>query len=129
MDDECVLCNRLVRWIAHADHQDKFRITGLKGKTGMSLLKQYGKENTNSDSLVLIEQDKLFEASEAAWRIVIALDRFYWLGVLIRNLPLRLRDSLYYFVARRRYSLFGKSQTCSLDNSIVKKIIRENADF
>jgi predicted DCC family thiol-disulfide oxidoreductase YuxK len=123
IDDECVLCNKLTHWIAEADHEDKYRITGLKTMYGLQLLQRAGRKNLGPESIILIEGEKVYEASEAVLRISAGLKKYRWLGIF-RYIPLKFRDILYYFVAKRRYRLFGKSNRCSMNPKLLKKIIR-----
>ncbi len=125
IDDECVLCNRLIRLIADADHQDQFRITGLQTEYGKYLLKRFQKSVTEPETLILIEANEVYEASDAVLRIAGSLRKYRWIGKCISAVPFSVRDRFYYFIAKRRYILFGKSRYCSLDPKQLKKNIRE----
>jgi len=41
IDDECVMCNKLIRLIASADSKDLFRIAGLDSKYGLELIRKF----------------------------------------------------------------------------------------
>lgn len=63
-------------------------------------------------SILLIENGKIFEKSEAALRIAGKL-RFPWnLATAFGILPLRWRDKIYDYIAENRYKWFGKQETC-----------------
>ncbi len=76
IDDECVICNRLTQLIAKADKKDKFRIAGLNSKAGKYLLNYYERGTVNKETIILIEQGKIFEASEAVWKIAIGIEGY-----------------------------------------------------
>ena len=124
LDDECVLCNKLIRKVALWDVKDKFRITGLKTVKGQELLQPFNKENSDPNSLILIEDAQLYEASEAVLRILLGLNRFIWLSSILKFMPHSMRNRIYYFIAKNRYRFFGKSNQCSLDENLKSKITR-----
>ena len=123
MDDECVMCNRLIRLVAAADSKDLFRITGLESLHGMALLENYHIDKPAKDRLILLEQNSVYEASEAICRILSQLKYYSWLGRCIQILPVKFRDSIYYTIARNRYKIFGKVKKCSIDEKILKKML------
>jgi len=124
IDDECVMCNRLIRLVAAADSKDLFRITGLDSIQGLALLENYHIDNPGKDRLILLEQNAIYEASEAICRILNQLKYYSWLGTCLRVLPVKFRDSVYYTIARNRYKIFGKAKKCSTDEKFTKKILR-----
>ncbi len=126
IDDECVLCNRLTRLIARADIKDKFRIAGLNSKAGQYLINYFERGKVKEETIILIEQGKIFEASEAIWKIAIEIEGYKLLGRLIKSTPLKLRDKIYFLIARNRFRIFGKSVSCSMEDSIRKKIIHDD---
>jgi len=73
-------------------------------------------DNDMPDSIILLENRKVWQMSDAALRIARKLN-FPWnllYGFIV--LPKFLRDAAYKFIASRRYSWFGKRDTCYLDN-------------
>jgi len=117
-----MLCSHLARRIAGSDTKDKFRITGLKSPLGISLMKSHGITGTDPDRIILLEDGKLFEASQAVYRIAKSLKKYKWLTVLLRILPVAFADKVYYFVARRRYRYFGHARYCNLDEKKIHDI-------
>jgi len=67
------------------------------------------------DSVVLLVEGQPFRKSSAAVRVLWRLG-FGWqlLGTLAWLIPLPLRDLLYDLIARNRYRLFGKHDTCRM---------------
>lgn len=125
IDSDCLICNRFVEWLAPRDRDDNFRISGLETTTTKSLLLEYGINHTEIGAILLFEAGQVYEASEAVWRIMKKLNGYKYLGSFIRFFPKGFRNRLYYFIARRRYFLFGKANKCSLDEIYVKKIISD----
>ncbi|HNQ61680.1 MAG TPA: DCC1-like thiol-disulfide oxidoreductase family protein [Bacteroidia bacterium] len=123
MDDECLICNRLVGIVAKKDRRDKFRICGLKSEKGKKLLKAFGLESSTPDSLILIQGDKVFLYSDAVLKIAEDLNTYKWPLKILLLFPRYLRNRIYFFIAKNRYSFFGKSKYCSIDPMISGKII------
>ena len=97
-DDVCHLCSGVVRFIIARDPNKRFRFAPLPPGSG--------------DTIILIEDDRVFTKSAAALRIARHL-RFPWpLVYCLIAAPRAWRDGLYEFVARRRYRWFGKMDAC-----------------
>lgn len=108
-DGECVLCNRLVKFIAERDPEGVFTFAPLQWGVGNQLV---GETDMSSETLLLIEGGRCYDRSGAALRIVRKL-RFPWpLLYALIIVPRPIRDSIYAWIARKRYRWFGKRQTC-----------------
>jgi len=73
-------------------------------------------EGVDSDSFTF------YRASTAALQIGSRLDRpFSLLAPVALWIPAPLRDAVYYCVARNRYSVFGKSDSCMMPTAALRK--------
>jgi predicted DCC family thiol-disulfide oxidoreductase YuxK len=109
-DGVCNLCNGVVRFIIARDPAARFRFASLQSDTAQRLMK----ENRPGDTIVLLEEGKMYSKSAAALRIARGL-RFPWpLLCAFIVVPRPLRDLVYDWVARHRYGWFGKLDTCLL---------------
>ena len=112
-DGECNLCNGTVQFIIERDPDAHFRFASLQSQAGERLLDERKVEN-DLDTVVLVDGDRVYERSAAA------LKTFHHLGGLWRLLgvfwviPRPIRDWLYAQIARRRYSLFGRRDSCMI---------------
>lgn len=116
-DDECILCNKCARWIIKNDKQRRFKFLALQSSSANTLLDKYGFDKNNFDSVILIDEDKLYTESDAALRIVKYLDGAKKYLYILRILPKSFRDFFYKIIARNRYKWFGKTDICSVDRS------------
>ncbi|HNQ00127.1 MAG TPA: DUF393 domain-containing protein [Bacteroidia bacterium] len=123
LDDECVLCHWLVRFIFRYDKKDTFRFTGLKSETGTSLCKLYQVSTEISETVILIKDQQYFIRSTAVVQILNELNSFRWLAKFIQLFPLSFRDRMYNIISKNRYRLFGKSRYCQLLPGLEKKFI------
>jgi predicted DCC family thiol-disulfide oxidoreductase YuxK len=120
-DGVCVLCNGFVRFTLDHDKQAIVLFTPLQGSLGGELLSPAQPDSpANLDGVVLITNtlspaQQIFRRSDAVaqllqllggpWRII---------GKLLALIPRSLREVGYGIVARLRYRLFGRYDTCPI---------------
>ena len=111
-DGICILCSSAVRFILKNDTKNQFLFASLQSDAANEILLQYAPKKNKMNSIIFIEKDKIYEGSTAALKIGTKLHwKYKWLyiGYL---LPLKLRDSIYYWISRNRYKWFGKRDSC-----------------
>lgn len=118
-DGVCGLCNRLVQFILQRDVHDRFRFASLQSEFAATLLKRHGADSRDLDTFyVVIDQGKTGERvlmrSDAILHVAGILGGIWKLAGAGRILPRVLRDAVYKVVARNRYRVFGKHETCML---------------
>ncbi|MER2089521.1 MAG: DCC1-like thiol-disulfide oxidoreductase family protein [Sporosarcina sp.] len=85
----------------------------MQSEKGAELRKQYAIPD-EVDSLVLIENDKVFTKSSAALRIAKKLDGLWHLLFLFILVPGKIRNGVYDYVAANRYKWFGKKDVACM---------------
>jgi predicted DCC family thiol-disulfide oxidoreductase YuxK len=114
-DGVCNLCNNMVQRIIRNDPKGYFKFASLQSKAGQRLLRNYGLAVAETpESIVLFEQDKVYQQSTAALRIAARLEGGYRFLKPLRFIPAFLRDRIYHLIARNRYRWWGKKETCML---------------
>ncbi len=113
-DGVCGLCHRAVRFLLRADRHKRLTFAPLQGDTAARLRQQHPEIPQDLDSVVLIDNDQVILRSKVfmvgsrhlpyPWRVM------YW----FRWIPLWMTDPVYRLVARFRYRLFGKLESCAL---------------
>ncbi|PKA55847.1 DCC family protein [Apostasia shenzhenica] len=115
-DGVCNLCNGGVRFLRDNDRNRRIRYQALQSEAGKKLLQRSGRSADDISSVVLVEKDRSYTKSEAVIRIMEHLDLpFPQLALLIKLVPLFLRDFAYDNVADNRYLIFGRSETGSCE--------------
>ena len=111
-DGICSLCEYTVRWVQKLDKSKQFQYVSFQSKEGLVYVKKHGVDLGNIKTVLYITDDEVFDRSDALLAIIRELDS--WLRILyfLRHIPNPLRDSLYSLVARYRYLIFGKRQSC-----------------
>lgn len=119
-DGICNLCNGAVQWIIQHDHDGKIQFASLQGDVGVSIKEQYGIAN-DLDSLVFVDNQRVYTKSSAVCRVCKYLNGFWKIGYVCSLIPKPFRDMLYDFVASRRYRWFGKKTSCWLLTKELRK--------
>ncbi|MEO6807033.1 MAG: DCC1-like thiol-disulfide oxidoreductase family protein [Edaphobacter sp.] len=118
-DGVCALCNGTVRLLMRLDGQDRLRYAPLQSNLGREVLARFG-ISTFPDGVVLVTEalaptERLYQRTDAAAASLQLLGQPWRLaGKVLALVPRRLRDWGYGLVARFRYRLFGRYDTCPL---------------
>lgn len=111
-DAECVLCSANAQFVLKNDRRGHFRLASMQGATGAALYRQHGMDPSDPSTMLVVDGNRVRQDSDAVLSIYEALG-FPWKAlVVLRIVPVRLRDPLYRWVARNRYRLFGRRSIC-----------------
>ncbi len=119
-DGVCVLCSRVVRFIIRHDRAVRFRFASMQSEAGQRVLARHGLPLDGWDSFVLVEDGAAYLKSTAFLRIVARLSGPWPVLAVARFLPEGLRDRLYDLIARNRYRLFGRRESCMVPTPEVR---------
>ncbi|PLP55695.1 hypothetical protein CYK37_29050 [Mesorhizobium loti] len=111
-DAECVLCSANAQFVLKHDKAGHFRLASMQSDIGASIYRRHGINPQNPSSMLVIEGDRVRQDSDAVLRIYEGLGLPWRLLGTLRFVPAFLRDPVYRWVARNRYRLFGKRDTC-----------------
>jgi len=114
-DGECSLCSFSVRFILRHNHTGNLNFASLQSPAGMKLLMQTGKTFQQSDTLLFLQDNNLYVYSTAALLITAHLGFPWRLLVVLKIVPILIRDSVYRYIARNRYKWFGRKSLCIND--------------
>ncbi|MSP58410.1 MAG: thiol-disulfide oxidoreductase DCC family protein [Flavobacteriaceae bacterium] len=119
-DGVCNLCDGVVKFIIAKDKNDKFKFTSLQSASGQSLLLKLNLPTDSFTSIVLIIGDCYFVKSLAVLQVLKELGGFWKLFYIFIIFPRPVRDFVYDLVAKTRYKLFGKRESCSMPTNDIK---------
>lgn len=120
-DGFCVLCSGTVALLIKIDKKRIFQYSSLQGNYAQQVLNL---NNINSGaSVIFLTDGRSYEKAEAVIHILKKLGLFYkFLGFLLNLLPLFILDRLYHLIAKNRYRLFGKNDTCLIPNETDRSL-------
>ena len=122
-DGVCNLCNASVRFIISKDKSNKFQFTNLQSEYALKKLCEFNLEAI-PDSLVLISGQNIYFKSDAIIEIIRSFSKPWHVFLIFKYLPKSLRDFFYDLIAKYRYKLFGKRDTCIIpEKSISDRFI------
>jgi predicted DCC family thiol-disulfide oxidoreductase YuxK len=130
-DGYCGFCNRSVRWLLKRDRLDRLRFVASDSQKVAGLLARHGFAATEGgfapNTIVVVRdprgsKEQIFVSSEA----VIALFRVLprpWpiIGALLGWIPRPVRDLGYGLIARWRYHIWGRLESCPVPKPEERK--------
>jgi predicted DCC family thiol-disulfide oxidoreductase YuxK len=118
-DGICVLCNRTVQFLLRHDRDATLLFAPIESSLGQELLTRFNAQD-GPEGVVLITNtltpvERLYRRSDAFNEILPLLnDPWPAIGRILRLIPHPLRELGYSIVARIRYRIFGRYDTCPL---------------
>lgn len=120
-DGICNLCNNLVLFIIKRDTESQFKFASLQSEMGKLLLKKYILESNNLNTVVYIKGEKYFLKSTAILNIIKDLGGYWKLFYVFILIPKFIRDFIYDLIAKSRYRIFGKKESCMIPNPEINQ--------
>lgn len=114
IDAECVLCNRLARFVIRRDPKAHFRFAALGSSAANQVLISRNLPQPPPGTFMLVEDSSAHTRSDGALRVLAHLPFPWHLAAVFRHLPRPLRDFGYNLIARHRISVFGNTSECGL---------------
>jgi len=114
-DGVCNLCNASVLYVIKRDKKNVFMFAPLQSNIGGEIIKKYNVDTNKVDSILLFEHDKgLTYKSTAALKIASKLGLPTKLLSIFLIVPPIIRNTVYNYIAKRRYKWYGKKDSCMI---------------
>src|SRR5262245_40163634 len=110
-DGECVLCSGWVNFVIRRDPPARFRFTAIQSAYGSRLAERFGIDRDYPETNVAVMGGRAYFKSDSTLAVLIDLPGWRWMQVAF-FVPKRVRDVCYDCIARNRYRLFGRRDTC-----------------
>ena len=111
-DGVCGLCNRTVDFLLKIDVDNKLLFAPLQGATAQKKIHMLPGQNFNT--IIFQHNDKLYYRSNAIITILKTVGGFWKITLLLKIIPLFIRDYFYKLIAGNRYKWFGKKESCRM---------------
>jgi predicted DCC family thiol-disulfide oxidoreductase YuxK len=123
-DGVCVFCSRWVRFLAIRDVARRFRFTAIQSPYGTRLAQAFGVDPDDPDTNAVVHGGVAYFKSDAALLVLSCLPGWGWVRVLFA-VPRYIRDSVYNLIAKNRYRIFGKYETCMIPDAGLRARVME----
>lgn len=124
-DGICNLCSGAVQFIINRDPSAFFKFASLQSEYGQQQLARFGLDPNSLHSVILIQDDTVYQRSDAALKIARKLGGGWPLLYGFKILPRFLRDGIYNLIAGNRYRLFGKKDACWIPTPELKSRFKD----
>lgn len=124
-DGVCNLCSGAVQFVIKRDPAAKFKFASLQSEFGQTQLRRFGLNTDSLHSIILIQDDKFYERSDAALRIARQLNGGWRLFYGFIIVPRFIRDGIYNLIGKNRYKLFGKKDACWIPTPELKSRFKD----
>jgi predicted DCC family thiol-disulfide oxidoreductase YuxK len=112
-DGVCNLCNGFINFLIDRDAKKQFKFASLQSSFGESILLKNNLPTDDYQSVIILENEELFTKSSAIFKVIERLPNWRWLRIF-KVLPNFILDGIYGLIARNRYHIFGKRDSCRL---------------
>lgn len=125
-DGVCGFCNGTVRFILRRDQAGLFRFAPLQSEFARMTLARHDRDPSQLDTMYVIvdhgeASERVLAKSDGVIHILQSLGGLWGIGSGAGRLcPAWLRNRMYDVLARHRYRLFGKHDTCPLPDPAVR---------
>jgi predicted DCC family thiol-disulfide oxidoreductase YuxK len=118
-DGVCGLCNRAVQFLLKRDRLDRLRFASLQSDLASRVLSRHGLDHKYLDTVYAVlnygePNETLLAKGEAFLFFAGVVGGIWSVARVVKIMPRPVRNWLYDFVARHRYQVFGKSESCML---------------
>ena len=118
-DGICNYCNAMVNFAIRNDKKAILKFAPLQSEAGRGLKEKY-QIKPDIDSIIFIDQEKVYTYSDAALRIAKYLRWPAKALYAFMIVPKFIRQPFYKWVAKNRYNWFGKKETCMVPGPGVR---------
>ena len=121
IDGYCIMCNSLAIWISKRDKENILKITNFDSN--------YVKENyqniKSGKNVILINEieQNIFGKSNAIIQCLKIIGYRKKMLYLMNLIPNFIRDFVYDLIAKFRYKIFGKKESCDINSKIPESKI------
>jgi predicted DCC family thiol-disulfide oxidoreductase YuxK len=119
-DGLCNLCNGAVQFVIDRDKENSYRFSSLQSDYAAEKMILFNITTAQLDSIILLEDGKLYKRSTAALRVARKLNGLWPLLYGFIIVPRFIRDAVYNYIAKNRYKWFGKQESCWVPTPALK---------
>jgi predicted DCC family thiol-disulfide oxidoreductase YuxK len=106
-DGDCGLCNRSVQFVLKHERCSEISFSALQSDFAKTFFDEHQLPSADFSTFYFYKDNHLYQKSKAAFKVISYL-KWYWRPLRIFSLlPVKLTDSVYNFIAKRRKKIGG----------------------
>ena len=123
-DGVCVFCSGFIRTVIRLDREKRFRFTTAQSPLGEALLRRHGLPTDSYETNLVIIDGAAFTHLDSFVAIMATLGWPWRAARALLLLPRPARDWLYNRIARNRYALFGRKDSCEVPSAeLLRRLV------
>jgi predicted DCC family thiol-disulfide oxidoreductase YuxK len=123
-DGVCVFCSRWVHFVVARDKVARFRFTTIQSPYGTRLARSLGIDADDPDTNAVVHGGVAYFKSDGALTVLSCLPGWGFARAFFA-VPKPLRDAVYNLVAKNRYRIFGKYDSCVVPDASMRARVLE----
>ena len=117
---ECVLCSGFFEFVLKRDGAAQFSFATAQSPLGQKLYHALGLPTEDFETNLVIVDGQIYQRLDAACAAVGNFNLIWRMLGTARFLPDLIKSPLYFLIARNRYRIFGRFQTCMMPSDEIK---------
>lgn len=112
-DGYCNICDSYVKWVYNNNTSKDLFFASQQGEYAMEILSKWNIP-MNVSYIIFYDNKNFFKGADAILEILKYMPRYRWLRVFGKIVPKMLIDLSYFTIAKNRYKLFGRKDSCGV---------------
>ena len=125
-DGACGFCSRSVVFVVERDPKARFRYAPLQSPVGQGILRSAGLPTDDLDTVVLLEDGKVYTKSTASLKIAGDLRKPWPVLKMFLLVPRPIRDLIYDLVATNRHRILPGQDRCLIPSRIAGRVVESD---
>jgi len=113
-DGVCNLCNNSIDFLIRNNPKKNLFFSSLQSSFAESFLARRNIDIEQLNTIYYYEEGELYDRLEAAWSYLKHIRAPYRYLRIFRFVPLSISNAMYNWVARNRYRILGKRDSCRI---------------
>lgn len=119
-DGVCAFCNAWVKFVLRFDRGAKFHFVIAQSDLGERLYSHLGLKSDDYETFIVVADNGITTSLDGVFTVLRRIGLPWSVLSVLRILPRGIKDFIYNRVARNRYSIFGKYDTCMIPTPEVR---------
>ncbi|MER8429351.1 thiol-disulfide oxidoreductase DCC family protein [Mesorhizobium caraganae] len=119
-DGVCVLCSGFVRTVVRLDRKNRFRFATAQSPLGEALFHKHGLRTDSYETNLVLIGGAPFMRLDSFVAVMAELGWPWRAAKALLLLPRPLRDWLYERIAKNRYAIFGRKDSCEIPSATMR---------